>query len=504
MRTSLPTPLLLSLALASAVLTPAKASQRLALTAVPQTLLTPAEVRAEIGRVQGDPLRYAVAEPLNLDQRSGAWDQTETGLARWRLRIASDGARSLSLHLRELNLPQGAQLWLYDASGSGDRQGPYDRDSAAIYQGELWLPVVRASEAVLEVQLPMDATPELHLAVAEAFHGFRSLTSADGVEPKASIGSDSGSCNIDVVCSAGNDWRSEIRSTVLLSTAGVSLCSGSLVSNTAQDDRPLILTANHCGIRSSNVRTVTAYFNLQSGTCGGNQNGRTDQNLAGASFLARDENSDFTLFTLASKPPSTYNAYYAGWDARSGVAPQCGVAIHHPSGDEKKISVYNSAATPADNNRICQNDSCSSFFTVDAWRVVWTQGTTEAGSSGAALWNQDHRVVGVLSGGGASCSARSEPDYFARLERGWTANSSGSGQLKAHLDPNSSGCLTLSGKNPGSASPVTACSDPPPSDGSSCAPDSGDGGGGSPGPALLAGLALLAISRRACRAAAAA
>ncbi|TAJ51355.1 MAG: serine protease [Nevskiaceae bacterium] len=490
--------------LLSATLYPAAAGAKaLALATVPRTLLAPAEVQAEIGRVQGNPLRYAVAETLNLDQRSGAWDETETGPARWRLRIASEGARSLSLHLRELNLPQGAQLWLYDASGNGDRQGPYDRDSAAIYQGELWLPVVRASEAVLEVQLPSAAAGELRLGIAEAFHGFRSLSTAGDAEPKASIGSDSGSCNIDVVCSAGNDWRSEIRSTVLLSTDNVSLCSGSLVSNTAQDDRPLILTANHCGIRSTNVRTVTAYFNLQSSTCSGNQNGRTDQNLAGATFLARDDNSDFTLFTLGSTPPSAYNAYYAGWDARSGVAPQSGVAIHHPSGDEKKISVYSSPASASDDVSIGEG---SSSFTVDAWRVVWSQGTTEAGSSGAALWNQDHRVVGVLSGGSASCSARSEPDFFARLERGWTANSASSGQLKAHLDPNSSGCLTLSGKNPGSASPVTSCSSGSSSGGTSSGGggDSGGGGGGSPGPALLAGLALLAISRRACRAAAAA
>lgn len=489
--------------LLSATLYPAAASAKaLALAAVPQTLLAPAEVQAEIGRVQGNPLRYAVAEALNLDQRSGAWDETEAGLARWRLRIASANARSLSLHLRDLNLPEGAELWLYDASGSGDRQGPYDRNSAALYQGELWLPVVRASEAVLEVQLPASASSELRLGIAEAFHGFRSLSPAGGVEPKASIGSDSGSCNIDVVCSAGNGWSSEIRSAVLLSTAGVSLCTGSLVSNTLQDDRPLILTANHCGIRSTNVRTVTAYFNLQSSSCGGNQNGRTDQTLAGTSFLARDQDSDFTLFTLASAPPAAYNPYYAGWDARSGVAPQSGVAIHHPSGDEKKISVYSAAASAADNVSIGEG---SSAFSVDAWRVVWAQGTTEAGSSGAALWNQDHRVVGVLSGGGASCTTRSEPDYFARLERGWLA-SGGTGQLKAHLDPNSSGCLTLNGKSPGSAAPVTSCSGSSSggTSGGASGGDSGSGGGGSPGPALLAGLALLAISRRACRAAAAA
>jgi len=49
-------------------------------------------------------------------------------------------------------------------------------------------------------------------------------------------------------------------------------------------------------------------------------------------------------------------------------------------------------------------------------QVVWTDGATQGGSSGAALVDAASRaVVGVLTGGGSSCAARVQPDYFGRL-----------------------------------------------------------------------------------------
>lgn len=446
------------------------------LAALPQALLPAAEVQAEIGRRKEQPLRYAVSHALALDQRNGAWDEPSPGVARWRLRIASEGARSLSLHLTGLQLPAATALWLYGADGR-DVQGPFSASN--LRAGELWLPIVRASEAVLELRLPAAAQSALRLQVAEAFHGYRSFREA-GAPPKAAIGDDAGSCNINVACSAGNSWRNEIRSTVLLATEGVSLCSGSLMNNTRLDDSPLVLTANHCNIRSTNVAAVTSYFNVQSGSCGGNDDGRVDQNIVGGTFLAgsstlpnNDVDTDFTLIRLASAVPSGFGALYAGWDARSSAIPTSGVAIHHPQGDEKKISVYSSSASKVEDVTI---GSGASSFTVDAWQVQWAQGTTEAGSSGSALWNQDHRVVGMLSGGGASCEDPDQPDFFARLERAWTANSASNGQLKAHLDPTNSGSLTLNSKDAGSGGTL---------------PDNSSGGGGAFGGLLLLLPALL-------------
>ena len=457
-----------------------------ALAALPELRLPAAEVKTQVASLKHEPLRFAVEVPLGMDERNGRWDAPLPGLSRWQLRIESDAARSLALELRDVKLPAGAELWFYDSTGR-DVQGPFAPGSAEVRTGHL--PLVRGHTAVLEVLVPTVRQQDVRFRIESALHGYRGLFASSGEnQPKAAIGSDSGSCNINVACTEGDNWRNEIRSTVLLTIGGTTLCTGTLVNNTSQNDRPLILTANHCGLRDTNVATTRAYFNTQSATCAGNDDGRTDQNILGSTFLARDENSDFTLFALGSTPPAAYNVYYAGWDVRSGVAPQSGVTMHHPSGDEKKISVYSSAGVAREGVRI--GDSTSGF-NVDSWQINWSRGTTEQGSSGSGLFNQNRQLVGVLSGGGASCSSQTQPDFFGRLERAYQANTASTGQLKVHLDPTNTGCLQLASKNPGAAS-VASCgivTTPSPTPTPTPGTGSSDGGGGG-----SAGLGLIALA----------
>ena len=454
-----------------------------ALAVLPEVRLPAAEVKQRISTLKHEPLRFAVPAPLNLDERNGSWSRSAEGLSRWQLRVGSAGASSLALLLTDVHLPQEAELWFYDTAGL-DVQGPITASRINASTRELSLPLVRSPAAVLEVRVPAALQNQVAFKISEGYHGYRSLSSVGSSEnsPKAAIGEDAESCNIDVVCPEGNNWRNEIRSTVLLVTRNVSLCTGTLVNNTRQDDRALVLTANHCEIRSTNVANLIAYFNTQSTSCGGNENGRIDQNIAGGSFLARDDNSDFTLITLANLPPAAYNVLYAGWDARSGVAPQSGVTTHHPQGDEKKIAVFSSPGTAQDDVCIGSGSGVScDGFRVDSWRITWSRGTTEGGSSGSGLWNQNRQLVGVLSGGGASCSTTTQPDFFGRMDRAWQANTASNGQLKAHLDPIASNCLQLNSKNPGTASPLGSCG------------SSGGGGGSTPENAAGSGSLLILV-----------
>ncbi|MGH8442894.1 MAG: hypothetical protein ACRETF_08355, partial [Nevskiaceae bacterium] len=68
-------------------------------------------------------------------------------------------------------------------------------------------------------------------------------------------------------------------------------------------------------------------------------------------------------------------------------------------------------------------------------------------------WNSAHRLIGVLSGGLASCTNQTGEDYFARLDRGWTANPATTGQLKVHLDPDNSCVAIVPGLEAAAASP---------------------------------------------------
>lgn len=411
----------------------------LPLSSVAEYRLPPTAVAAGIETGKSDSLQFAATVPVNLGVGDGSWDEPVPGIARWRLRLHSEDALSLSLRLESLRLPPGAAL-SYSGTQGEDIQGPFRSEA----NGVLWLPLVRGDQAVLEATMPDAARDQFALHIAEAFHGYRGFLPGDGVGAKGQFGN-SGSCNVNAVCEESR-WGPQTRSVVLLTLNNSALCTGTLINNVRQDGRPLILTANHCGIRGSNVTNVRAYFNVQKATCSSVANGPVNQNIAARRFLARDENSDFTLIELANAPPASFNVFYAGWDARSGIIPQSGSSIHHPAGDDKKISLFNSAARSVENQPI---GSGSNGFSVDAWEVRWISGTTQQGSSGAALWNQDGRAVGMLSGGDAACTNLNGPDYFGRLDRAWTAGSDCGQQLKAQVDPDNIGTLALNGRNSG-------------------------------------------------------
>lgn len=442
------------------------------LDSAPLHTLRTAIDKAASDRQFGAPLRFATEVPVTLGIGDGAWDSPAPGVARWRLRVSSDGARSLSFRLQDLHLPPGAELWVFDRQGR-DIQGPLQGDR----QGTVWTPLVRGHEALIEASMPESQREAFSVVTAQAFVGYRSLAGRSWpLDPVSGTGNGaSGACQIDVACSAAEAWQPQVQATVLLVIAGTTICSGTLVNNARQDDRPLILTANHCGVTDANVDSTLAYFNVHRSTCNGGSYGSLMQNLRGKSLLTRaraGSGADHALFELVDKPPPAFNVYYAGYDI-SGAVPTSGAGTHHPAGDDKKISRYTAPAYVTSD--ICIGSNCGLLgdgFRINAWSVVWGQGATEGGSSGSALWNQDGSLVGVLSGGHAQCVAaginNGGVDYYARLDTVWTepgAGLLGGPSLKQVLDAQNSGCLQVPGKAPGAANALNCTSTETPSSG---------------------------------------
>ena len=226
-------------------------------------------------------------------------------------------------------------------------------------------------------------------------------------------------------CSEFSDWDAEIRSVAMILTSGGSrICTGALVNNVRQDLTPYFLTANHCLGGESNWIFM---FNYESPVCN-NQNGPTNMTLSGATLLDNGSTSDFALLEISEYPPESYEVHYAGWSAIN-VAPQEPVAIHHPSGDIKKISFDDDAGI---------SDAWSGTAG-SHWRIAdWEDGTTEPGSSGSPLFDNNHRIVGQLHGGEASCSYNVN-DYYGKFSTSWGLG------LSDFLDPDNTGQTTLDG-----------------------------------------------------------
>lgn len=422
-----------------------------------------------------EPLQFAVPVPMELGLSDGQWDDAGTGTARWRLKLYSPDAVSLHVHFSRLHLPQGAELWFYDARGEWV-QGPITQTQKTA-DGRLATPVVMGDTAALELRVPAAVKKDVDLAIGEVFHGFMDIRKAGG-GPSAKAGA----CERDVACPEGQSWSGEVQSVVRLQT-GQYLCSGQLLNNTRQDETPFLVTANHCGVDASNASNVVAYFNFQRPQCGSG-NGTLEYSISGARFLRNDPDSDFSLMVLNNRPAASFNPYYSGWDA-SGEDVSSGVGIHHPQGDEKSISLFDTPARRIENGCSAQDGNGNCIMVIDSWEVGWRSGVTEQGSSGSGLWNQKQRLVGVLSGGSSNCNGNSGnggTDFYGRFDVAWKT-----GGFKADLDPDNTGAVVLDGKC-GTGAPVCGATAP------TARASSGRFGSGALGwPLSLAGLLLVCL-----------
>jgi len=382
------------------------------------------------------PWRFGNNFAVNLNlQNSGVWEELGNGDRIWRVSIASKNAIAMSIEFSEYNLPVGATVFMY----SGDRSevlGGWTNANMKPYGG-LPTDLIGGGKIIVEYFEPAAVRGDGALTIGRVTHAYRDIMEyTDVLADEKGLG-DSGSCNNNVICPVGDNWRCEIKSVVIITVNGNGACTGTMLNNVPEDGTPLFLTANHC---LGNPSTWVYRFNWDSPSCNQNQNGPTNQTVSSGTLLASSAGSDVALVELSSVPPTNYDVYYTGWDA-SGATPTNQVAIHHPSGDVKKISFDDQAASQA------------TFGGAQCWNISnWEDGTTEPGSSGSGLWDQNHRLIGQLYGGSASCSSISD-DYYGRLDVSWNAG------LSAHLDPGNTGTMVIDGRGTGACAGVAFADD---------------------------------------------
>jgi len=339
------------------------------------------------------PFRFGVNHPADLSMlNSGTWRILEDGTRVWRSVLHCPDAKSINLVFGEYTVPEGARVFIWNEQH--EILGSFTQASAG-GQHSLGTGQLAGDRITVQYEEPEGLNGEAALRITQVTHGYRGFGADRGL-------GDSGACNNNIICPEGDPWRDQIASVAMVLVNGNGHCTGQLINNCANDGTPYFLTANHC-LNGQNPANWVFRFNWASPTCDPTAAGTVNNTVSGASLLESDPDSDVALLLLNTAPPASYDVWYTGWDG-TGETPASSTAIHHPSGDVKKISFDNDQPVTGE------------FDGADCWHIQgWEDGTTEGGSSGSGLWNPDGRLIGQLFGGEASCN-NNVNDYFGRFD----------------------------------------------------------------------------------------
>ena len=396
----------------------------------------------EIDHTGTAPWRFGFNNTTNLNlSNSGTWITFPNCDRIWQLVLKCKNARTINLTFSNTEIPEGNELYVFNPS-KDFILGKFT--AYHTYNGELGTELIPGETAIVEYFVPNESDLG-NVNICTVTHGYR--TSNEFLN-KAFGGS--GSCNVNVNCPDGAAWIQQRNSVVMLVSGSNGFCTGALINNVLNNGKPYVLTANHC---YSNPASWIFRFQWQSANCTNQATSPTSQSLSGAVLRARSSPSDFCLVEItgglvSGTVPADYTPYFSGWD-NSGAIPTSSVCIHHPSGDIKKIAFDDAPAVIS--------QAMGSTEANSTWTVEWDRNTTtEGGSSGSPLFDQNKRIIGQLWGGGASCSNLSAPDYYGRVSSSWLpAGSINSSQLKFWLDPNNTNASFINGYDPSNAQTIT-------------------------------------------------
>ena len=377
-------------------------------------------------------------------ENSGEWTILPNGDRIWQLRVKSKDAISMNFIFQDLFIPNGASIHLLKPDHSG-YLGAYTSINNNV-EKILGTDLISGEDIIIEYFEPYAVTGQGTLMVTDIVHGYRDVSLHENEVMKGL--NDSYDCNRDVRCLTDPEplWLDESNSVAMIVVNGNGSCTGTLVNNTAQDGTPYFLTADHC---LGNPATWAFRFKWISPNpvCATTANSTNTANPTqfqtanGATLRASNDGSDFALVQINNLTLATAQAwglFYAGWD-HTGSPVTSAIGIHHPSGDIMKYA--------RENNNLVQE----TWSGAQCWRVSnWDEGVTEPGSSGSGLWDNNHRLIGQLYGGGAACSGtndNNQPDWYGRFDISWNGASAAT-RLHDWLDPSGISTGTLDGWNP--------------------------------------------------------
>lgn len=336
------------------------------------------------GKKRNKLLRIGVVRPLEtpLDALS---DSALYTVAEGYIRVGgvvSEGAVAVRVQFKDMSLPPGARVFVYSPTNPNEYYGPYEGRGAS-EDGTFWTPPIHGDTAVIEYFSPVrSSSAKTPFKVFSIAHIYKDMT----VEAAA------GACELEVT----SDWLNVAKSVGridFVSGGFVGSCTGTLLNNLANDQKPYFLTANHCINTQAEAQSATVYWNYNTGDTPPGGTPTTN----GANLLVTGTSSDFSLLLLTGSVPG--GLFFSGWDSSAFNSTAAGAGIHHPEASHKRIS-FGTARQPNAGNCLAG---------AQCLRVDWSSGVTEPGSSGSGLWIGNPsdpggpRLIGNLSAGLSAC-----------------------------------------------------------------------------------------------------
>lgn len=369
-----------------------------------------AESRYFVGIARPLALDVDLASPLAKQARDGAPGATRSdadGATIWTAAFAAPGATALRLHLSNLDLPRGAELYVYNLAGQAF--GPYTR-RGPVGNGELYTNTVFGDRLMLQLSVPADvALPRLHVAdlgvmgkrfVAPRYtpQGVFDANDLGALAKASNLCSNNASCVVNAACQSSsvvNVAKDAVASMLFQSGGSYYICTGGLIAdNDTTTVKPYFLTAHHCIGSSGEASSLETYFDYQT-TCS-NPNCTQPYNntgdTVGATILSTSSTSDYSFLQLSSAPTTADGvATYLGWSS-TAIANTNNAGLYrisHPQGSPQAYSEGVVDTTKGTCRTLARGNFIYSRDTV---------GATEGGSSGSPVLNASGQIVGQLYG----------------------------------------------------------------------------------------------------------
>ncbi len=351
------------------------------------------------------PFRFAIATQVNFStSNSGRWTNYPNGDRLWILAVESSQATNLNVTFGRFNIPQGGKVYVYNGNKT-DFIGPLAAKSNGTQEFTI-LPL-DGSKLIIEYYEPYSGRGQGDIFISHITQGYKNLSaSADQL----------GVCRQTLSNANGDRLVNNLSAStaLLLVDRGQRITTGSMLNNTRNDGKPLLLTSATSLLGDPENWVIV--FGLNESNCGNEQNiDCWDKALSGAEVLSVDQHSGLALLELSEKPRTAWGVFYAGWSSDEPKADNY-VAVQHAFGVAQSYSTVQKDLAAID------------WLGLQVASVSrWSRGNTFPGSIGSPLYSSSGTLTGAFIGGNSNCS-NTGVDYIGLLHTAFP-------KFRSFLDP---------------------------------------------------------------------